>query len=277
MNPYRPPQNEEPDAPFTSGVAVVLTLIAFSLTALFSLLIATWRKSEAAIGVGAIGGFAVAFAMGAPLLAGSPAGSLGFTRAPARTWVAAALFVPIALLASEIENVIHLWIPRAPAQATESLNPLVALVESVLVAVLVLPALFEIFFRGLLQPHLVSNWGSRGSVFGSALLCSLPALLYPRSIAGWLGPALLASVLRRSSGSILPGLLLGVLLGVVHVLGSQEVLGIPGFDQTDVAHTPITWLAPAVLMIGAGLALCRGEAKPESEPRSASGGQPPQQ
>ena len=68
---------------------------------------------------------------------------------------------------------------------------------------------------------------------------------------------LLLGLLRESSGSLLPGLVLNVLFGAIAVLAMREFFGIPGFDDSESAHTPLLWLTPAAISTGAGIGLCR--------------------
>ncbi len=44
---------------------------------------------------------------------------------------------------------------------------------------------------------------------------------------------------------------------MVGVGAAYGVFGIPGFDETAAAHTPLGWLVLAALFTGAGLRLCR--------------------
>jgi hypothetical protein len=64
-------------------------------------------------------------------------------------------------------------------------------------------------------------------------------------------------MLRESSGSLLPGLMLAMLFGVTSVLAGLDTFGIPGFDDTTVPHTPLHWLALGAVATGVGIGLCR--------------------
>ncbi len=264
-----PPPDEEPTPqrpPLTPLRAVMLAFIAFSLQILIMQLLReiTGGTTFAPFGIGTILGYGVAFALAVAQLPGDPASTLGFRSARPRSWLAALLFVPTPLLSSELENVIRERWPPAPLPEGASLplpEGLATTLEQALVLVVVLPLVSEIFFRGLLQPRLVPYWGSLGAVIGAALLAIAgETLLNTRSFPVLFVAALLPGLLRRSSGSVYPGLLLSMSFGLISVLALHKVLGIPGFDRIDVPHTPLSFLVIPAAMAGIGLALCRGDA-----------------
>jgi membrane protease YdiL (CAAX protease family) len=132
-----------------------------------------------------------------------------------------------------------------------------------LVLVVVLPAAQEILFRGLLQPAMVRLWGSgRGIAFVSALNALAFGLLNPWAFAPTFTSSLVLGILRRSSSSLLPCLLLHALFGGATLLATHEFFRIPGFDDTSAPHTPMEWLGTAALLCGIGLGLCRAAATP---------------
>jgi membrane protease YdiL (CAAX protease family) len=262
-----PPDEDRPPArPLTPLLAVMLAFIAFSLQILIMQLLReiTGTTTFAPFGIGTILGYGVAFTLAVAQLPGDPSATLGFRGARARSWIAALLFVPSPLLSSELENVIRERWPPAPLPEGTSVpmpEGLAATLEQVLVLIVVLPVVSEIFFRGLLQPRLVPYWGSLGAVVGAALLAIAgDTLLNSRSFPVLFVAALLPGLLRRSSGSIYPGLLLSMSFGFIGVLALHKVLDIPGFDRIDVAHTPLSFLVVPAAMVGIGLALCRGDA-----------------
>jgi membrane protease YdiL (CAAX protease family) len=257
-----------PSRPLTPLLAVMLAFIAFSLqTLIIEVLVQiTGPGTNAPIGIGTILGYGIAFTLAVAQLPGDPAATLGFRAARARSWIAALLFVPSQILTSELHNVLREHWPPAPlpegAAAAAATQGLAATLELAVILIVVLPVVFEIFFRGLLQPRLVPYWGSLGALLGVAVLAAVSGvnLVDPRSLPLLFGSALLAGVLRRSSGSLYPGLLLSMSFGVIDVLASRKVFGIPGFDLMDVPHTPLSFLIVPAAMLGIGLALCRGEA-----------------
>ena len=278
-----PPDDERtaPRPPLTPLPAVMLAFIGLSLQLLVMILVFQVSGAlHAATGIGAIVGYGVAFMLAMAQLPGDPAATLGFRGPRPRSWVAALLFLPSQLLTSELQNVISArWPTPPPAEgAVERVLGLAATLELALVVVLVLPLVSEIFFRGLLQPRLAPHWGSLGAVFGVALLAAVGSPYFQlRTLPILLGAALLAGLLRRSSGSIYPGLLLSMSFGVTYVLAAHKVFGIPGFDLIDVAHTPLSFLVVPAAMTGIGLALCRGDASLTREDVAPAGppGEPP--
>lgn len=219
------------------------------------------------LGIATIVAYGAALAVAVPRIPPPPSQALGFSRPPSLAWVAAGLLLPSILLVSEIDNV-----ARALVSPPEALEPggdtrassAVEIAEAVLVLALVVPAVEEIFFRGLLQPALVRQLGRLRGLLGAAALTTLPALALsalalsgPWVLAPSFARALALGVLREASGSLLPCLGLAVLFGVAHVLALQGAFGIPGFDDLSEPHTPLEWLAPAALATGAGLRLCQ--------------------
>jgi hypothetical protein len=96
-------------------------------------------------------------------------------------------------------------------------------------------------------------------VLATALLAGLAALALggPWQLQRSLSMGLVLGVVRESSRSLLPCLVLHAGFGVVFVLASFQAFGIPGFDDLTSAHTPILWLTPAALATGAGLRICQ--------------------
>ena len=57
------------------------------------------------------------------------------------------------------------------------------------------------------------------------------------------------------------------LAGLLALMAHHRMLGIPGFDDTTAAHTPLGWLLVAALFTGVGLRFCRLAASlPTPEP-----------
>lgn len=264
-----PPPDDDPTPsrpPLTPLLAVMLAFIAFSLQILIMQLLKqlTGTTTIAPLGIGTILGYGIAFTLAVAQLPGDPAATLGFRTARTRSWIAALLFVPSPLLSSELDNMIREQWPPTPLPETAAsalAHGYAVTIEQVLVLVFVLPIVFEVFFRGLLQPRLVPYWGSLGAVVGAALLGTVgEGLLNVRAFPVLLLAALLAGLLRRSSGSVYPGMLLSMSFGLVYLLALREVFGIPGFDLLDAPHTPLSFLVVPAAMVGIGLSLCRGDA-----------------
>jgi membrane protease YdiL (CAAX protease family) len=254
-------------------VALMLALFACSLHLLFldGLIAITGGGTRAPYGISAILAYGIAFALAIPHLSGEPAALLGFRAPRARSWLAMLLFVPAPLLVSELDNVIRARWPTPPLPEGADLPQGIAVtLELVAVFVFVVPMVSEIFFRGLLQPRLARYWGSIGALLGAASLAVVANASFVIGISSQLigvaalpillANALLPGLLRRSSGSVYPGMLLSMSFGVTNLLAQRELFGIPGFDLTDAPHTPLSILVLPAAMAGVGLALCRGDA-----------------
>jgi membrane protease YdiL (CAAX protease family) len=255
-------QTEPEVEPFPSvSQAVALTLLASILQGfLLLLLVGSYGARVAFLGMSAIPAFGVAFALGAARLNGSPASALGLVRAPSRAWIAVPFLCAGLLLTSELHNIVLHFFPY-PEEMGEATHPegFLAVLEWGVVLMLVLPTTEELFFRGLLQPGLVRRAGARRAILLTAALHGLAAFLVrgPHVAPSIAAGALLLGFIRHSSGSLLPALGLNALFGFVTLLATLGAFGIPGFDDTTAPHTPLTWLAPAALCVGFGLALCR--------------------
>jgi len=176
-----------------------------------------------------------------------------------------ALLVPVALLASELDNWIATsFFPEADAAAAEAAPGTLATLEWVLFAVLLRPVLEEFFFRGVVQQGVVAALGPARGVGLTALLFALVrtsvfgADAYHAVSFGaqaFAGGVLLGFV-RLRSGSILSCVLLQTALEGAGVLSLvlRDALPIAGFNAEG-AHTPLAWLLPAALSVGLGVAL----------------------
>jgi membrane protease YdiL (CAAX protease family) len=258
--------NDETRPSLTPGWAFGLTLFAALVQGTIAALLFQTTGSGAAslFALSALVAFGLAFALAAPRVPPPPGPNLGFRAAPAQAWLAVPFLVAAALLASEIDNLYKLLLPPPP-ELGEGTRPtdVATLLEWLLVFALVLPLIEEIFFRGLILPGLTRAWGSFGGVGFMALLNGMATSIAvsPWALAYATSAAALLGVLRICSGSILPGLLLNVSLGLLTVLAARGAFGIPGFDDTSAPHTPLGYLVPAALSVGIGLGLCRAAAR----------------
>jgi membrane protease YdiL (CAAX protease family) len=264
--------DSENDAPeFTAEMGVVLSIAAALVTMLVAQLLALMTGDGlTGFGIGTIVGYGGALFVARPFIAAPP--EIGLRPAPARAWIAAVLLVPVPLLVSELENLVHAYlVPRPPAPDLPERLP-VERIQELLVTVAVLPVMAELFFRGFLQPRLTPFWGPTGAWLGASALAAaawllqLPSIYTVRGLILVLPVVLLLGLLRRVSGSIFPGLLLGVAVSFAQFGAGLEWFGIPGFDLTgDRLHTPLTILALPAAMTGVALALLRGRAAPPEE------------
>jgi membrane protease YdiL (CAAX protease family) len=216
-------------------------------------------SGPAILGMATILGFGLAFSLAAPRIPEPPAFHLGFVWPPSMAWTAALFLVFSVLLISEADNLFRRIFPLPEEfQDLEPPEGGVYQLSLMVVLIAVRPAAEEILFRGFLQPHFTRSWGAaRGILFASALNALAFVLLNPWAFASIFTMSVVLGILRHSSQSILPSLLLHAVFGLVSVLASHAVFGIKGFDDMSAAHTPLAWLAPAILLSGIGFALCR--------------------
>jgi membrane protease YdiL (CAAX protease family) len=268
MIPEREPGPREP-RPFTSGFAILLPFVAWYLQVAVSLLMLALMGSDqpsslspALLGISSILAYGGALALAAPRIPPPPAQALGFVPAPRISWVAALTLLPSILLISELDNVFKaIWPPPEAVQnLTEEPPAGLHMTELAVVLIAVLPVVEEIFFRGLLQPRVIELWGRRRGILATAALAAVTTLLSSGNL--WvlptaLGSGLVLGILRESSGSVLPGLMLNVLFGTTTLLALSGAFGIPGFDDLSAPHTPLHWLAAAAVATGLGIRLCR--------------------
>ena len=266
-----PGRGQDELLPFTPGFAVILTVGATFVQFVLAILLA-WPNAPSfgQLGIASIVGYGALFAAGAPRLNPPPQQALGLVAAPSRAWLAALLLVSASLWVSELDNVARSVFPQPAPAGDTSLGGL-PLVEMAVVLILVLPVIEETFFRGMIQPPMVERLGRAGGIASSAVLGALAVLWIggPWVMVFRVTNGLLLGFLRECSGSLLPGLGLSCAFGLLTVLATQQVFGIPGFDDMEAEHTPLLWLLPAALATAVGLRLCQSllaSADPESGP-----------
>lgn len=266
------PEREDPEEqlPFTAGFAVLLALGAAYLQFAFFIapVVFGWSspgslRSPARLGIAAILAYGGAFALATRRIHSAPAAALGFVPAPRLGWLAALLLVPSVMLVSELDNVVKAVLPFPESPQGQGASPPLEgllLAEWAVVLIAVFPVVEEIFFRGLLQPRMVEAWGRLRGVLVCSVLSGLAftvGLMNPAMFAIFAARGLMLGLLRESAGSLQPGLVLNIGFGVITVLAMRELFGIPGFDDSRHAHTPLPWLMPAAVFTGIGLGLCR--------------------
>ena len=268
MIPSPEPEPEAEVPPITPGFAILLTFVVAFSQVFFILTLRSLGldMGPASLGIATILAFGFTFRLAVPRIPSPPSIHLGFVRPPPIAWWAALFLVASVLLISEADNIAkEMW--PLPDELTPVEPPEGAAYQLglALLLVVVLPAAQEILFRGLLQPGMVRLWGSgRGVLFISALNALAFALLNPWSFAATLTSSLVLGVLRQSSSSLLPCLLLHAMFGLVTLLATHEFFSIPGFDDLSAAHTPMEWLGTAALLCGIGFGLCRAAASPRA-------------
>jgi membrane protease YdiL (CAAX protease family) len=260
----------EPGLELTPGVAALSALAAgFAQVAIAVTLAAGVGWSHAVFALGGLIAYGVFFALLAPRLGSAPAARLGFMRPARGSALACALLLASVLLISEIQNLVRAFFPlpdallealKSEPAAKSAAGALREGVELVLVEVAVLPLVYEIFYRGLVQPAFVERFGAARGVCIAAALEASSSLGNPLLLWSWPEVAargLVLGILRQASGSLLPSLALSALMGAVTAAARYELFGIAGFDSSAAPHTPAIWLAAAALPTALGLWLCR--------------------
>jgi membrane protease YdiL (CAAX protease family) len=190
------------------------------------------------------------------------------------------LLIPVALLASEIDNVVRAFVPIPDATSAETasnedvLSAGLFAFESAIVMVGIAPVVEEFFFRGVVQQGLISVGGVARGLFGAALLYALGHGNLAGA-TGWISATLGAFVtgivlgyVRLASGSLLASILLSMAISAAGLaaMNFEEELPIPGFNAPG-AHTPVVWLLPAAISVALGLLLLsRERAHSDTEP-----------
>jgi len=275
--------NPKPPLPPGPGAALLLTLAAWSLVffagAVFTVagLPGLGLAVGHAVGYGGIGS-AVARAVPEPA-----ALRLGLRGVGWRWLLPVLALAPAALVLSELDNLVDLWIPRPQLvdEPDAAAIPTLALIEAALFSALLRPAVEEFFFRGVLQQGTVAALGPvQGVVLVAGLYAGAHATLDSASLSQtmsfglqFFAEGLMLGLLREASGSILPGIAVRALIrsGGLLAVAFAALVPIPGCNLPG-AHTPAVWLVPALASVAAGLAFCAREARtrprlPDPPPR----------
>jgi membrane protease YdiL (CAAX protease family) len=254
--------------PLTLEFAFLLALIAPLAHALCMLVLVQigFRGPTSVMGMGALLAYSGLFALCAVRFARPPMQQLALVKPPAVAWLAVAFLLPSVVLSSEVDNVVKALFPLAPVEplppdAGDVLpfyGPTVAIV-----AVAVFPVVYELFFRGILQPLAVARLGVVGGILLTALLSSVALGILDglRGLAPALAGALVLCILRQASGSLWPPIALHALWGTTLVAAVYKLFGLAGFDDTSAAHTPLPWIAGAAAATLVGFWLCRVAAR----------------
>jgi membrane protease YdiL (CAAX protease family) len=271
-----PEHDPEPRPALTLEFVVVLALVAPLGHLLWVILLGQigFKLGISAIGMGALITYGGLFALCAARFRIPPARQLAFGPAPVSAWLAVIFLVASLVVSSEVDNVVKGLMapqPPEPPQPPETAPYLGAALAVVYIGVF--PLVYDLFFRGVMQPLATTRIGVIPGVILTTLMSGFAgAFLSAVSLGLWalvppLLNALILSILRQSAGSLWPVLALHVLWGVALICANYQVFGLAGFDAGG-AHTPLVWVAGAALLTGVGLGLCRAAARAASEPAS---------
>lgn len=257
--------------------ASLLTMMGAFFTTAIALMVSDWASPTAAVGIGTVLGLGCAGLLGAANIPPPHAERVGLRGLRRQQLLPLLLLLPVALLASEIDNgIAALWVaPDVQQGVQETVEKLpsdasLSVLETVIVAVGLVPVVEEWFFRGVLQQGLVARMGAAGGIFVTALFFALGhgAGLSPQAWAALASQTLVLGVTfgyaRHKTGSLLAPILLHI--GVngmgVAAMAAPQVVAVPGYNAPG-AHTPLSVLLPAIASVALGAWLLSKEIVPE--------------
>jgi sodium transport system permease protein len=257
--------------------AALLTLMGSFFAGAVLIVASEWMTPTAALGLGTTVGLGAAGTLGAVNVPPPHGARVGLRGLRPRHLLPLLLLLPMALLASELDNVVRVFLPPPDQQqvAQQVLEKLptdtgLAMLETVVVVVGLVPLVEEWFFRGVLQQGLVASAGARGGIFLTALLFAMghgsPGVS-PESWAALVAQALLLGLLlgfaRHQTGSILASIFLHVGVNGMGVLALAlpGLIVIPGYNAPG-AHTPPWLLLPSIAAVALGIFLLAKQTPP---------------
>ncbi len=258
-----PDSDSDERPPLTFELAFLLAMLAPLAHGLCVALLWAigFRGALPVVGMGAVLAYAGIFTLCALRFQRAPLEELSLVRAPATAWLAVFFLASSVVLSSEIDNWVKVFfpMPTVPLPTGEAAEaPPFLGATLVLVELAVFPLAYELFFRGILQPLAVARIGVAPGVLLTALFSAVATGLVFAGLWG-LAPAfasaLVLCVLRQASGSLWPPLALHALTGAVTLGAQYRVFGLAGFDDTTAPHTPLVWVAGAVVLTAIGFAL----------------------
>jgi len=264
-----PEHEPEPRPPLTLEFVFVLALLAPLGHLLWVILLGQigFKLIISAIGMGAIVTYGGLFALCAARFRVPPSRQLAFGSAPAAAWLAVIFLAASIVLTSEVDNVVKSLLPPPPEPAQLPEAPPYFGAALALVYIGVFPLVYDVFFRGVLQPLATTRIGVIPGVILTTVMSGFASAFIPAvtSLGFWafvpaLLNALILCILRQSAGSLWPVLALHVLWGIAMICANYRIFGLAGFDAGG-AHTPLVWVAGAALLTGVGLGLCRTAAR----------------
>ncbi len=267
-----------PPRPFPTPLnAALLTMMGVFFTSGIAIMMSEWTTPTAAVGIAAVLGLGGAGLLGATNIPPPHAERVGLRGLRAQQLLPLLLLLPIALIASEVDNVIGLIFPAPDAQLVvqETLDKLptdtrLSVLETLIVAVGLVPVVEEWFFRGVVQQGLVASMGAAGGIFVTALFFALGhgAGLSPQAWGALVAQTLVLGITfgyaRHRTGSLLAPILLHIGvngMGVV-AMAAPLLIAVPGYNAAG-AHTPLLVLLPAIVSVAVGAWFLSKEVVPE--------------
>ena len=232
-----------------------------------ALMLSSWATPTAAAGIGTVFGLGGAGLLGAANIPPPHAERVGLRLPSRRQLFGVLLLIPIAIVASEADNAIGALFPAPDAQRvveqtveTLPVDTSLATLETLIVAVGLIPVVEEWFFRGVIQQGLVASLGPPLGVFVTALFfalghgAGLSVQAWGALVAQTLLMGLAFGYARHRTGSLLAPILLHI--GVngmgVAAMAAPRVIEVPGYNAPG-THTPLAILLPSLLSVAAGI------------------------
>ena len=268
----------EAPRPFPTPLnAVLITMMGAFFTTAIAIMVSTWTTPTAAMGIGTVLGLGGAGLLGAANIPPPHAERVGLRVVSRRQLFALLLMLPIAILATEAARTVGAFFPAPDAQqiVEQTVEKLpvdtdLAVIETLVVVVGLVPVVEEWFFRGVIQQGLVASLGATGGIVVTSLFFALGHSA-DISVQAW--AALLAQTLlfglafgyaRHRTGSLLAPILLHVGvngLGFV-AMAAPELISISGYNAPG-AHMPPWILAPSAGLVALGVWMLSKETVPE--------------
>jgi membrane protease YdiL (CAAX protease family) len=268
----------EAPRPFPTPLAAsLLTLMGAFFSTAIALTLSDWASPTAAAGIGTVLGMGGAGLLGAANVPPPHAERVGLRGVRGRQLLPLLLLLPIALLASEVDNVVTALLPSPEVQSVvpeaaeqSSSDTRLSLLETAIVGVGLVPVVEEWFFRGVVQQGLIATMGAAAGIFVTALFFALGhgAGLSPQAWASLLAQTLVLGITygyaRHKTGSLLAPILLHVGVNGVGLaaMAAKRVVAVPGYNSPG-PHTPLLVLLPALVSVAVGIWLLSKEIVPE--------------
>lgn len=275
-----PEQEPEPRPPLSLEFVFVLALLAPLSHLLWVILLGQigLHLIISAIGMGALITYGGLFALCAARFRLPPARQLALLRAPASAWLAVIFLGASIVVTSEIDNVVKSLMPPPPLPSQVPEAPPYFGAALAIVYIGVFPLVYDVFFRGILQPLATTRIGVVPGVIFTAFISGFASAFLPAMMSSGLWAlvpgllnALILCILRQSAKSLWPCLALHALWGAAQIGAQFKLFGLAGFDASG-DHTPALWVGGAALLTGVGLGLCRAAARAESARSSPASG-----
>jgi len=247
--------------------AIALTGAAWGTVYFWTRVAMDWTGPRLALGIAVTIGYGLVGALALRGEARPWATSIGLRPFPPRGLLSIVLLVPGVLLAMEVQALVRLTFGRAGGVGIfEWIRGLItgasgpSLLGSIFLFVVLLPAVSEWFFRGVLQHGLVVRLGATRGVVLTSVLYALAVAGIRSPVGSWVavliatfGLGLLLGAVRITSGSVVAAALLHGGFNLVGVVGWRisQSTPIPSFTAPG-SSLPVAILVPAMLSVAAG-------------------------